>query len=77
MKKDTPPDQQFLFPFGDTIELAKINTDSCRGFENDEEAQESIRRDTELLVKHQDMLMAHETYGLLILFQGMDASGKD
>jgi PPK2 family polyphosphate:nucleotide phosphotransferase len=29
------------------------------------------------MVRAQDRLMAHERHGLLILFQGMDASGKD
>jgi PPK2 family polyphosphate:nucleotide phosphotransferase len=67
----------FIFPAGQKFELEQIDTDLGAGFGSDEEAQESLKRDTERLAKHHDMLMAHETHGLLILFQGMDASGKD
>lgn len=67
----------FLFAPGETIDLGKIDTDSDAGFGSEEAALESLKRDRERLVKYQDRLMAHETHGLLILFQGMDASGKD
>src|SRR5687768_7978163 len=46
-------------------------------FKNEEEAAESIERDTADLAKYQDIMSAHEKYGLLIIFQGMDAAGKD
>jgi PPK2 family polyphosphate:nucleotide phosphotransferase len=59
------------------IELKKIQTDSGAGFDSEEAAKESLEHDTEQFVRYQDRLMAHETYGLLVLFQGMDASGKD
>lgn len=46
-------------------------------FENEEEAEESIERNKDELAKYQDILSAHEKYGLLIVFQGMDVAGKD
>ncbi len=67
----------FLFKPGTPIELEKIETNSDAGFGSEEAARESLKKYGDLLVKYQDRLMAHETYGLLILFQGMDASGKD
>lgn len=75
-KRDKRP-EQFRVPPGKRIDLDSMNTDGDNGFGSDEEAQESLRRDAEQMVRCQDMLMAHETNGLLILFQGMDASGKD
>jgi PPK2 family polyphosphate:nucleotide phosphotransferase len=45
--------------------------------ESEEAAAANERRDKKRMVRSQDMLMAHETQGLLVLFQGMDASGKD
>ncbi|HET9531016.1 MAG TPA: PPK2 family polyphosphate kinase, partial [Blastocatellia bacterium] len=46
-------------------------------FHNQEEAEESIKEDTAALARYQDILMAHETYGVLLLFQAMDGAGKD
>lgn len=46
-------------------------------FKSEEDAAESIERDRGDLAKYQDIMSAHEKYGLLIIFQGMDAAGKD
>lgn len=77
MNKRETAHEQFLVPPGKIIELEKIGTEGDAGFGSDEEAQQSLNRDAQQLVKYQNMLMAHGTHGLLILFQGMDASGKD
>jgi polyphosphate kinase 2 (PPK2 family) len=42
-------------------------------FKNEEEAEKSIERDTAGLSKYQDIMSGHEKYGLLIIFQGVDA----
>jgi PPK2 family polyphosphate:nucleotide phosphotransferase len=46
-------------------------------FKSEADAQESIEKNAADLAKYQDILMAHETYGLLVIFQGMDSAGKD
>jgi len=46
-------------------------------FKDKSEARESVERNIADLGKYQDILAAHEKYGLLIIFQGMDAAGKD
>jgi PPK2 family polyphosphate:nucleotide phosphotransferase len=46
-------------------------------FADESQAQEHMRQDTLELAKYQDILMAHQSHGLLILLQGMDAGGKD
>ena len=47
------------------------------GFSDEQEARDTMAEDAARLAEHQDMLMARETHGLLVLFQGMDAAGKD
>jgi PPK2 family polyphosphate:nucleotide phosphotransferase len=68
---------RLLFAPGEKIDLGNIATDTCLGFDSEEAALESLKRAADQLMKYQDRLMAHETYGLVVLFQGMDASGKD
>ena len=62
---------------GETIRLEEIDPGDTGEFDNEEAAQASEQEDTRRMVRLQDILMAHEMNGLLILFQGMDASGKD
>ncbi len=68
---------QFLRPAGERIRLERFDPASLADFGREEEAQASAERDARSLLHLQDMLMAHERHGVLILFQGMDASGKD
>ena len=68
---------ELLFPPGQPIRLTEVATTMDGGFADDEAAQASVRADGERIRRAQDLLMAHETRGLLVLFQGMDASGKD
>lgn len=46
-------------------------------FKNREEAAEKLRGDIETLAELQDVFYAADTYSLLIIFQAMDAAGKD
>jgi PPK2 family polyphosphate:nucleotide phosphotransferase len=41
------------------------------------EAAEKLQADIEQLAEQQDMLYAQDTYALLLIFQAMDAAGKD
>ncbi|HEV2129573.1 MAG TPA: PPK2 family polyphosphate kinase [Longimicrobiaceae bacterium] len=68
---------QFLRPAGERIRLSDFDPASLGEFGSEEEARASAEKDARSLLRYQDMLMAHERHGLLILFQGMDASGKD
>jgi PPK2 family polyphosphate:nucleotide phosphotransferase len=42
-----------------------------------EDARESLQRGVDLLAEYQARLAAQDTYGLLVIFQAMDAAGKD
>jgi PPK2 family polyphosphate:nucleotide phosphotransferase len=42
-----------------------------------EDAKETLQRGVDLLAEYQARLAAQDTYGLLVIFQAMDAAGKD
>jgi PPK2 family polyphosphate:nucleotide phosphotransferase len=64
-------------PPGATIRLKDYDPDYTGEFENKEQAETKLREDVLRLAKFQDVLYAQNTYALLIIFQAMDASGKD
>jgi PPK2 family polyphosphate:nucleotide phosphotransferase len=74
-KKSSSP---FLVPPGVKISLRK---DYDPGYTDDytdkKDAAEKLQADIEQLAKYQDMLYAQDTYALLLIFQAMDAAGKD
>jgi PPK2 family polyphosphate:nucleotide phosphotransferase len=67
----------FTYEAGTRLRLDKIATDADNGFATEEEAKKILQEQAAQFIPSQNRLMAHGTYGLLILFQGMDASGKD
>ena len=68
---------KFVYKPGRGVKLTQFDPKFTGSFADEAEAQESMAEDTASLAKYQDMLMAHSTYGLLILFQAMDGAGKD
>jgi PPK2 family polyphosphate:nucleotide phosphotransferase len=46
-------------------------------FVKKEDAEETLQRGVRLLAEYQARLAAQDTYGLLVIFQAMDAAGKD
>ena len=68
---------QFIYKPGKGVKLSHFDPKLTGSFATEDEAQQSMAADTESLAKYQDILMAHSTYGLLILFQAMDGAGKD
>jgi PPK2 family polyphosphate:nucleotide phosphotransferase len=66
-----------LVPPGKVIRLKDYNPDYTGEFENKEQAESKLREDVLRLASYQDVLYAQNTYSLLIIFQAMDASGKD
>jgi PPK2 family polyphosphate:nucleotide phosphotransferase len=69
--------ERLIVPPGKKIRLKDYDAADTGKFKNKEEAlvelQESVRR----LAKYQDVLYAQNTHALLIIFQAMDAAGKD
>jgi PPK2 family polyphosphate:nucleotide phosphotransferase len=74
--------QKYVQPFritrGDGFKLKNYDPSDTCGLKLDKgEASELLQRGTEWLAEEQDMLYAQDRWSLLLLFQAMDAAGKD
>ena len=65
------------FRFTDDDRLADIDPADTGPFVSEGEAREVMEDEAKRLARRQLILEAHGTHGLLVVFQGMDASGKD
>jgi PPK2 family polyphosphate:nucleotide phosphotransferase len=72
---------QFLKPFrvtkGKGFRLSQIQPDDSQGVKSKEEAKEYLRLGISRLAEMQDKLYAQDQWGVLLVFQAMDAAGKD
>ena len=73
---------KYVDPFritkGKGFQLRNFDPADTRGLALDKgEAAEILQRGTEWLAEEQDMLYAQDRWSLLLLFQAMDAAGKD
>jgi PPK2 family polyphosphate:nucleotide phosphotransferase len=67
----------FLVKPGKKIKLEDFDPSYTGKFNSSEEVAAKLERDVARLRKYQDILYAQNTYTLLIIFQAMDAAGKD
>jgi len=73
----------FIDPYrittGKSFSLADIDPADTHGLgsERKDEAKDLLRQGTEWLTELQDKLYADDRWGLLLIFQAMDAAGKD
>jgi PPK2 family polyphosphate:nucleotide phosphotransferase len=71
----------FLKPFritkGKGFRLSQIKPDDSRGVKSKEEATEYLQQGISRLAAAQDKLYAQDQWGVLLVFQAMDAAGKD
>jgi PPK2 family polyphosphate:nucleotide phosphotransferase len=68
---------KFIVPPGKKIKLKDYDTKYTGSYKKREDAEKDLREDVEQLARLQDMLYAQNIYSLLIIFQAMDAAGKD
>ncbi|MFN0159451.1 MAG: polyphosphate kinase 2 family protein [Bacteroidota bacterium] len=68
---------KFLVPPGQKISLKDYDPDDTGKFKDKQDAEEALDEDIKSLAAHQDVLYAQDTYALLLIFQAMDAAGKD
>jgi PPK2 family polyphosphate:nucleotide phosphotransferase len=59
------------------VDLNDYPTDFTDGFHDKHEAKDELKKNVERLSELQDTLYAQNVYSLLIIFQAMDAAGKD
>ena len=62
---------------GTKVKLGKWPTDVKRYYRTEDEYEERLGKHVEKLAEIQAMLYAHNAYSLLVIFQAMDAAGKD
>jgi PPK2 family polyphosphate:nucleotide phosphotransferase len=68
---------KFLVKEGSKLELKKHATDFAGDYTDKKEAVKDLATNVERLRDLQDVLYAHDRVSLLIIFQAMDAAGKD
>jgi len=67
----------FIVPPGKKAQLSDFDPGFTGKFRQKEEAREKLAADIEQLAKYQDVLYAQDTKALLVIFQALDAAGKD
>ncbi len=70
-------DAQIMAPPGTQISLKNFRTDYTGEFKKKKDAEKKLKKDIGKLKKLQDKLYAYDRYALLLIFQAMDAAGKD
>ena len=69
--------QEFRVREGGKVRLKKLPTRVKPFYKSDEHYQELLATHIRELSERQDLLYAHNRYSLLLIFQAMDAAGKD
>ncbi|MBE3071187.1 MAG: polyphosphate kinase 2 family protein [Planctomycetes bacterium] len=69
--------ERFLVRPGTKVRLGQWDADDTAGYEAKETARELLARNIERLAKRQHLLYAEGKRALLVVFQAMDAGGKD
>jgi PPK2 family polyphosphate:nucleotide phosphotransferase len=67
----------FLVPPGKKIKLADYDPAYTAGFANKKEAKEALLEDVTELSAAQELLWASGQFAVLVIFQALDAAGKD
>lgn len=67
----------FLVSPGKSIKLKDFDTSFTGKFKDKDEARQKLEDDVQEMARLQDILYASNKYGILLIFQAMDAAGKD
>jgi PPK2 family polyphosphate:nucleotide phosphotransferase len=71
------PTKEFRLREGGKVNLKKMPTQIKPVYKSDKEYKELLAGHIKELSQQQDLLYAHGKYSLLLIFQAMDAAGKD
>lgn len=69
--------ENFLVPEGKKLNLKNHKTDSTGGYTDKHQAEEDLSKNIARLTELQDTLYAQNENAILVIFQAMDAAGKD
>jgi len=67
----------FIVPSGKKVRLKDYDPSYTGNYSSKDQVTAKLERDIGRLAKYQDVLYAQNTHALLIIFQAMDAAGKD
>lgn len=67
----------FLIKPNKKIDLTKFDTGNTGGLKSKDDAKDLLEKNIEMMRELQDKLYAMDKYSLLLIFQAMDAAGKD
>ncbi|MEZ6021558.1 MAG: hypothetical protein R3F17_16110 [Planctomycetota bacterium] len=73
----TPTESAYRVPFDGTFHRASFSTRAPKDVPGKKALKEILRREVKELRKYQEMLYAQDQHSLLLVFQAMDAAGKD
>ena len=68
---------KYLVKPGKKLKLSRLDTSQKGGFKDKEDAQAAVEKNLSKLKKLQNVLYAEAKHALLVVFQAMDAGGKD
>ena len=69
--------EKYIFPADGTKRLKDFKTDDKETFSSSISAEDALKQGVESLSELQNILYAQDKFSLLIIFQAMDAAGKD
>ena len=69
--------EPFCITDGEAFRLEQIDPGETLGVEDKEEGKEALEAGVELIAELQDKLYADDRWAVLLIFQAMDAAGKD
>src|SRR5256885_1362969 len=70
-------DSPYLVQPGKKFKLSKLDPDDTGDFKDKDDAQDDIEKNLQKLDELQEVLYAQSKFALLVVFQAMDAGGKD
>jgi PPK2 family polyphosphate:nucleotide phosphotransferase len=77
MRMRTELARAFQVTDGRRFRLAAVDSGDTRGVESKRDARDRLARDIEALSELQEKLAAQDRWAVLLIFQAMDAAGKD
>lgn len=69
--------EKYIAPSNSKFKLSNYNADDTNQFKSKEDALEILEKNIERMAELQNKLYAQDKYSLLLIFQAMDAAGKD
>ncbi|MCA9597312.1 MAG: polyphosphate kinase 2 family protein [Myxococcales bacterium] len=77
MAKHEPVESPYLVPFDGSFRVDKAKTQPPKSMADKHQNKKQLKKQIKQMRELQQQLYAHDRYSLLLVFQAMDAAGKD